>query len=89
MQTFTFFSIRKKGAFFFSRAEFLVAVSAVLLKKRNPYLSLKKRPRKARPSTLSVQFCCCISLSPAVCRGRYGTMLFSIGSATGDYGMRL
>lgn len=90
MQTFTFFSTWKKDTFFFSRAAFLVAVrQRCSLKEKKSVSSLKKGLEKPGPLPWLCSVRCCILPSPAACRGRRGTMLFSIGSATGDYGMRL
>lgn len=84
-------SAHERSAVSFSLEQrlFLLTGNTVLFKKRHPYLSLTKGLEKPGPLSWLLSSACCISPSPAVCRGRYGTMLFSIGSATGDYCMRL
>lgn len=75
-KTFTLFSIWKKHAFLFCWAAFLLAVrQPCSLKGKTSTSFSKERPSKARLA-LTVQFRCCVSPWPAVCRAHYGTVLF-------------
>lgn len=70
MQTFHLFSIWRKCTFFFLQGSISYCCQAAVFSLKTPHLSLK--------TGLESQALSPDCSSPAVCRGRYGTMLFPL-----------